>query len=231
LRLTKDSANTRGFEVKRREMVERQLAARGITDEHVLRAMGEAPREAFVAPDLRRHAYEDAPLPIPEGQTISQPYIVALMAQALAIRPGDRVLEVGAGSGYASAVLGRIAAEVYGVEIHGRLARDARERMIALGYDNVHIIEADGARGLPEHAPYDAISVAAGAASISDDLLRQLRIGGRLVMPVGPRPNAQELIRVTRAGDDRYERESLGPVRFVPLTSASRRPRERDGSE
>lgn len=212
-------------------MVFTQLAARGITDEHVLRAMGEVPREEFVAHDLRAHAYEDGPLPIPEGQTISQPYIVALMAQALGIRSGDRVLEVGAGSGYAGAVLGRIAAEVYAVEIHGALAREARNRMTALEYNNVHVIEADGSRGLAEHAPYDAISVAAGGADISEDLLRQLRVGGRLVMPVGPRPSAQELIRVTRLGEDRFERESLGPVRFVPLTGEGRRPRERDESK
>jgi len=205
------------FRRKRLEMVDCQLIARGVTDERVLAAMRQVPRERFVAEGFEAAAYEDRPLPIGQNQTISQPFIVGLMADALRLRGGERVLEVGAGSGYAAAVLGRIAKEVYAVERHAKLARRAAETLAALEYDNIEVVVGDGSRGLQEHAPFDAIVVAASGPDLPESLLQQLAIGGRLVMPVGPAPSKQELIRVTRKGPERFERESLGPVRFVPL--------------
>jgi protein-L-isoaspartate(D-aspartate) O-methyltransferase len=204
------------FETRRRDMVERQLAARGIGDPRVLAAMAAVPREAFVPAEL---AYEDAPLPIEEEQTISQPYVVALMAEALDLSPADRVLEIGAGSGYAAAVLGRLAREVYAVEFHRALAELARQRYARLGYDNVQVRHGDGMRGWPEHAPYEGIAVAAGGPEVPWPLLDQLAAGGRLVMPVGPRFGVQVLVRVRRrdAGKEGFAREELGEVRFVPL--------------
>jgi protein-L-isoaspartate(D-aspartate) O-methyltransferase len=206
-----------GFAQQRRAMVDGQLAARGIHDPDVLRAMGEVPREAFVPPDKRRVAYADSPLPIGKGQTISQPYIVALMTEMLELSRDDRVLEIGTGSGYAAAILSRIADEVYSVERHAALAREARARFDALGYDNIHIHIGDGTLGWAEHAPYDAIVVTAGGPAVPDPLLEQLAVGGRLVIPVGGRLAMQELLRVRRVGEDEYERENLGGVRFVPL--------------
>ena len=208
-----------GFAARRREMVERHLAARGIRDPRVLAAMSEVPREAFVPESLAEFAYEDAPLPIEEGQTISQPYIVAAMAEALELSPADRVLEVGAGSGYAAAVLSRLAAEVWAVERHAGLAELARRRLERLGYDNVHVIHGDGTRGLPERAPFDAIVVAAGGPEVPPALLEQLADGGRLVIPVGPTPRLQMLVRVRRRGAA-LEREELGSVAFVPLVGS-----------
>jgi protein-L-isoaspartate(D-aspartate) O-methyltransferase len=201
----------------RHTMVARQIAARGIADPLVIAAMRTVPREAFVPERLREFSYEDAPLPIEESQTISQPYIVALMAEAARIRPGEHVLEVGAGSGYASAILGQVASDVHAIERHAALAALAAERMDRLGYGNVHVVQGDGTLGLPEHAPYDAIIVSAGGPDVPDPLLRQLRIGGRLIIPVGDQPRSQELIRVTRTGEHEFERETLGSVSFVPL--------------
>ncbi|MDX1570400.1 MAG: protein-L-isoaspartate(D-aspartate) O-methyltransferase [Xanthomonadales bacterium] len=201
---------------KREHMVAQQIEARGIRDERVLEAMREVPREAFVSEEMAEFAYEDAPLPIQDEQTISQPYIVALMAEALELGPGDRVLEIGAGSGYAAAVLSRIADEVFAIERHERLAELAQERCRRLGYDNVHVLHGDGTRGWPEKAPFHAITVAAGGPRIPESLREQLADGGRLVIPVGAAPNPQELIRARRAGDE-FEEESLGAVRFVPL--------------
>ena len=201
----------------RNTMVARQIAARGIADPLVIAAMRTVPREAFVPERLREFSYEDAPLPIEESQTISQPYIVALMAEAAKIRPGERVLEVGAGSGYASAILGQVASDVHAIERHAALAALAAERMDRLGYGNVHVVQGDGTMGLPDHAPYDAIIVSAGGPDVPDPLLRQLRIGGRLIIPVGDQPRSQELIRVTRTGEHEFERETLGSVSFVPL--------------
>ncbi|MDX1661788.1 MAG: protein-L-isoaspartate(D-aspartate) O-methyltransferase [Gemmatimonadota bacterium] len=198
-------------------MVETQIANRGVRDEAVLRAVGEVPREAFIPSDVAEFAYRDSPLPIAEEQTISQPYIVALMAEALELEPDDRVLEIGTGSGYAAAVLSRIAAEVYTVERHASLVDWARERLAAVGYDNVHVRHGDGTRGWAEHAPYDAIVAAAGGPAIPESLRDQLAVGGRLVMPVGSTPRLQELVRVTRVDEDEWEREDLGGVRFVPL--------------
>lgn len=205
------------FEEKRRRMVSEQIAARGIVDEAVLAAMQAVPREMFVPESAAEFAYEDTPLPIEAGQTISQPYIVALMASALALTARDRVLEVGAGSGYAAAVLSRIAAQVYAIERHELLAGLAARRMRDLGYDNVHILHGDGTLGWPAHAPYDAIVVAAGGPSVPAALRTQLAIGGRLVIPVGTTPRLQQLVRVTRVGEKEYREENLGQVQFVPL--------------
>lgn len=200
----------------RARMAASQLAGRDIRDARVLAAMGDVPREAFVPPEWASAAYQDGPLPIAEGQTISQPYVVALMIQAARVRPGDRVLEVGAGSGYAAAVLGRVAARVWSIERHASLAAAAAQRLRALGAANVEIVAGDGTRGLPEHAPFDAILVAAAGPDAPDALRRQLRIGGRLVIPVGDR-SRQSLLRIVRAGEEDWTTENLGPVMFVPL--------------
>jgi protein-L-isoaspartate(D-aspartate) O-methyltransferase len=208
------------FKTPRDEMVSRQIAARGVRDRRVLEAMRTVPREAFVPERLAELAYDDTPLPIGEEQTISQPYVVALMAEALELQPGDRVLEIGAGSGYAAAVLSRIAGEVWAVERHEPLAREARERLARLGYANVHIVHGDGTLGCPEHAPYDAIVVAAGGPEIPRALLDQLAEGGRLVIPIGLDLRSQDLVRVSHRTHGEYVREDLGPVRFVPLIGA-----------
>jgi len=202
-------------------MVEEQLAARGIRDPLVLRAMKEVPREKFVPFEYSQSAYADSPLPIGENQTISQPYVVALMTEMLALSPHDRVLEIGTGSGYAAAVLSRIAAEVYTVERHENLARAASERFEQLDYENIHIRVGDGTFGWPEKAPYEAIIFAAGAPQIPEPLLTQLAIGGCLVGPVGQKRDFQQLVRVRRKSEDEYLREHInehfGKVRFVPL--------------
>lgn len=206
----------------RERMVERQLRARGVQDERVLDAFREVPRELFVEPGLEQFAYTDAPLPIGESQTISQPYVVALMVEALdirpgdGIRPGDRVLEVGAGSGYAAAILSRLASEVDAIERHPSLAREARDRIERLGYDNVKIRAGDGTLGWPEAAPFDAILVSAGGPDVPPALLEQLAPGGRIVIPVGT-SREQELIRITKSADGRLTMQNLGPVMFVPL--------------
>jgi protein-L-isoaspartate(D-aspartate) O-methyltransferase len=204
----------------RQEMVSRQLMARGIQDPDVLRAMAEVPREAFVPQHLQRMAYVDSPLPIGEEQTISQPYIVALMTEAMEVSEGDRVLEIGTGSGYAAAVLGRIAAEVYTVERHASLARRAQGRLEKLGYDNVHVRHGDGTLGWAAHAPYNAIVVTAGGPQVPEPLLEQLAIGGCLVIPIGPSHYSQELVRIHRTSETNYHRENLGAVRFVPLVGS-----------
>jgi protein-L-isoaspartate(D-aspartate) O-methyltransferase len=201
----------------RRQMVAHQIQERGVRSPAVARAMREVPREEFMGTEMREFAYADSPLPIGEGQTISQPYIVAYMTEALDLEGGERVLEVGTGSGYAAAVLARIAAEVYTIERHPTLARSARATLQRLGYDNVHVIEGDGTKGWPEAAPYDAIAVAAGGIEVPRALRSQLAVGGRLVIPVGPTPREQRLVRVTRTGEDEFEEEDLLPVRFVPL--------------
>ena len=201
----------------RRQMVAHQIVERGVRSETVARAMREVPREAFMKEELREFAYSDSPLPIGEGQTISQPYIVAYMAEALELEGGERVLEVGTGSGYAAAVLSRIAAEVYTIERHESLARDAQAVLTRLGYSNVHVVVGDGTKGLPAAAPYDAIVVAAGGPQVPVALREQLAIGGRLVMPIGDTPREQRLVRVRRTREEEYEEEDLLPVRFVPL--------------
>lgn len=196
-------------------MVEHHLARRGIADERVLAAMRTVPREAFVAHHLESQAYEDRPLPIEAQQTISQPYIVALMAEAAELTPTSKVLEIGAGSGYGAAVLGQIAARVWTIERHEILAATATQRLEDLGYRNVTVVQGDGTLGLPDQAPFDAIIVTAAARRLPDALTAQLVDGGRLIIPVGPR-GEQELLRVRRNGDA-LVRENLGGVRFVPL--------------
>jgi protein-L-isoaspartate(D-aspartate) O-methyltransferase len=198
-------------------MVDRQIAARGVKDAAVLDAMRAVPREAFVANDLARHAYGDTALPIGHDQTISQPYIVALMLAAAALGPADRVLEVGAGSGYAAAVMARIAAKVFAIERIPQLGRSAEERWRALGIDNIALRIGDGSTGWPEEAPFDAILVAAGAPVVPDALRDQLAIGGRLVIPVSAGADHQQMRLIVRRGPDRFEAEDRGAVRFVPL--------------
>ncbi len=205
------------FAAARERMVADQIAGRGISDAAVLRAMRLVPREHFVPETERPYAYDDTPLPIPAHQTISQPYVVAYMIAALGLGPDDRVLEVGAGSGYAAAVLSRIVGEVYTVERHPELADYARARLAALGYDNVRVHQGDGTRGWPEHAPYDGIIVAAGGPAVPESLRAQMAVGGRLVMPVGRSRQQQHLVRVTRRADGRMREEKLAPVAFVPL--------------
>jgi protein-L-isoaspartate(D-aspartate) O-methyltransferase len=205
--------------VARQRMVDRHIRARGVRDPRVLAALAAVPREAFVRPELAELAYEDRPLPIEAGQTISQPYIVAVMTEALALSPGDTALEIGTGSGYAAAVLAHLATRVYTIERHAELADLARERLARLGYANVEVRSADGTLGWIEHAPFDAIVVAAGGPDLPRALLGQLAIGGRLVMPVGD-GHVQELVRITRTSETEYRRQALGAVQFVPLIGA-----------
>ena len=211
----------RDLATQRAIMIKQQLEARGVRDQAVLAAMKEVPREDFVPPELLGVAYEDGPLPIGEGQTISQPYMVAYMIEALGIAPGDKVLEIGTGSGYAAAVLSRVATEVHTVERLVPLAETARARLGRLGYDNISVHVGDGTLGWPEHAPYHAIVVTAGAPSLPEPLLEQLAIGGRLVIPVGPHPRMQTLVRVRRLGEKDYREETLMDVVFVPLIGAA----------
>jgi protein-L-isoaspartate(D-aspartate) O-methyltransferase len=215
--MEREISEAESLRARRREMVAHSIAARGVRDELVLNAMRTVPRELFVPKKLREFAYEDSPLPIPAEQTISQPYIVAFMAEALLLKGGDKVMEIGAGSGYAAAVLSEIAANVYTVERVGGLAKSAAERLADLGYDNVHVRHGDGTLGWPEHAPYDAIVVAAGGPQVPESLKSQLKVGGRLVMPVGSDQRVQELVRVTRISETEYRSEDIADVRFVPL--------------
>ncbi|GEP05388.1 protein-L-isoaspartate(D-aspartate) O-methyltransferase [Methylobacterium oxalidis] len=209
-----------GFSSERDRMIERQIVGRGLVDSRVIEAMRAVPRECFVPEAVRGAAYQDGPLPIGASQTISQPYIVALMVEAAEIRPGDRVLEVGAGSGYAAAVMSRLAGEVDAIERHGALADEASERLARLGFGNVRVHAGDGTLGLPERAPFDAILSAAGGPEVPETLRRQLRVGGRLIMPVGSRRGDQVLVKVLRRDADRFDTLPLGPVSFVPLIGA-----------
>jgi protein-L-isoaspartate(D-aspartate) O-methyltransferase len=209
------------FAEERRRMVDEQIAARGIDDARVLAAMRDVPREAFVGDDEMEAAYEDVPLPIGEGQTISQPFIVALMLAEAELRPGDRLLEVGTGSGYAAAVASRIVATVDTIERHASLAEQARRRLARLGYDNVIVHVGDGSRALPGGAMFEAILVTAGGPEIPSDLKAELAIGGRLIMPVGPLGRAQRLIKLVRRDETTYDEHDLGAVMFVPLVRSS----------
>ncbi|WP_427994582.1 protein-L-isoaspartate(D-aspartate) O-methyltransferase [Achromobacter sp.] len=204
----------------RENMVQRQLVARGVRDPAVLGAMRRVPRSAFVPDESRALAYDDRALPIGCGQTISQPYIVALMAQAASMRPGDRVLEIGAGSGYAAAVMAQIVGKVDAIERHERLAIRARETLRSIGCGNVAIHVGDGTLGLPEKAPFDVIVAAAAGPIVPPSWREQLAVGGRLVMPLGDRPAVQRLVRITRRGIAEYEQLDLGMVAFVPLIGA-----------
>jgi protein-L-isoaspartate(D-aspartate) O-methyltransferase len=200
----------------RERMIKEQLAARHIRDPRVLAAMSEVPREVFVPEDLHEVAYGDGPLPIGEGQTISQPYIVALMLQVAEISLSDRVLDVGTGSGYAAAVASRRAAHVYSIERHAPLIESAQRRFVELGYRNITVRHGDGTLGWPEEAPFDVILVAAGGPEIPRVYCRQLSRGGCLVMPVGPESH-QKLVRVQRRADNDFVEDDFGYVSFVPL--------------
>jgi len=201
---------------RRTTMVEAQIAARGVRDPRVLAAMRKVPRHLFVEPAERARAYEDHPLPIAGSQTISQPYIVALMTELLDLPEHARVLEIGTGSGYQSAVLAEICDEVYSIEILPELARASAQKLAELGYKNVTVREGDGYRGWPEHAPYDGIIVTAAPESVPQPLIEQLAPGGRMVIPVGS--FFQELKVFTRRVDGRITEQSIIPVRFVPMT-------------
>jgi protein-L-isoaspartate(D-aspartate) O-methyltransferase len=204
---------------KRQRMVSEQLRRRDIDDPAVLDAFAHVPRDQFVDPEAEKWAYEDSPLAIGYGQTISQPYVVAMTAQALRLNGNEKVLEIGTGSGYAAAILGRIAREVHTVERIGELAATAAERLARLGFDNVHVHHGDGTLGWPANAPYEAIAVAAGAPRPPPSLLQQLTIGGRIVLPHGD-ASSQRLVRITRIDERHFEEENLGEVRFVPLLGA-----------
>jgi protein-L-isoaspartate(D-aspartate) O-methyltransferase len=208
------------FNRARARMVEIQIAGRGIRDTRVLEAMRAVPREEFVQPCFEQLAYEDGPLPIDASQTISQPYIVALMIEAAELNPADRVLEVGAGSGYAAAVMSRIVARVYGIERHATLADAAKRRLENLRYENVELRVGDGTRGWPEVAPFDAILVSAAGPEVPPALKEQLAIGGRLVIPVGPHQFGQTLLKIARLSGSKYDEKDLGAVAFVPLIGA-----------
>jgi protein-L-isoaspartate(D-aspartate) O-methyltransferase len=217
------------FAVERQQMVESQLRARGIRDQRVLAAMGHVPRHEFVAEDYREQAYEDHPIPIDEGQTLSQPYIVAIMLQAAALERSNKVLEIGTGSGYQTALLAELADQVHSVERHASLAKIAQGTLARLGYmsgippverrdgwgSRVNVSVGDGSRGMPEQAPFDAIVVSAAAPQIPNALFEQLREGGRMVIPVGP-PDAQEL-RLVRKRDGQPAVTVMEGCRFVPL--------------
>jgi protein-L-isoaspartate(D-aspartate) O-methyltransferase len=207
------------FSLIRDRMVAAQLKQRGIADPHVLAAMAEVPREEFVEPGYGEFAYEDSALPIAEGQTISQPYIVAAMIEAAAIAPGDKVLEIGAGSGYAAAVLSRMAGQVFAIERHAALTEAAEARFKKLGYRNIHLRTGDGTKGWPEEAPFDAIIVSAVGPKAPQALKDQLRIGGALILPLGE-AGEQRLLRLVRTAETRFEEDDLGAVRFVRLIEA-----------
>lgn len=211
-------ASAQEREEERRDMVDRHIADEGITDSAVLDAMRTVPRHEFVPEERGGRAYENRPLPIGEGQTISQPYIVAYMTEVLELEPGDRVIEVGTGSGYQAAVLAEIVDEVYTIEIIDSLAESAARRLDELAYDNVEVKQDDGYFGWSEHAPFDAVIVTAAAGHIPSPLVEQLKPGGRMVIPVGPVHAVQNLVLVTKDRNGDVTTEQLMPVRFVPMT-------------
>lgn len=208
--------STDQFAQARGLMVARDLKNRDITDSRVLAAMGQVPRHLFVPSALAPQAYDDNPLPIGHGATISQPYIVGLMTQAAGIKPGQRVLEVGTGSGYQAAILARLTDKVYSIELIPELAQSAVERLSRLGYGHVQVKQGDGYLGWPEFAPFEAIIVTAAAPEIPTPLKEQLKDGGRLIIPVGPAYGPQYLLRLTKQGNT-FQEEMLSPVAFVPL--------------
>lgn len=209
------------FSYLREIMVERQIKARGVRDERVLAAMRKVPRHLFVPEEEQRNAYQDNPLPIGYRQTISQPYIVAYMTEALQLDGDERVLEIGTGSGYQAAVLAELADEVFSIEIVPELCRQAKETLAALEYENVHVVCGDGYEGLPQHAPFDAIMITASPPKIPQPLVDQLKTGGRMVLPVGK--FYQELVLVTKSENGKIEKKKLIPVRFVPMTGKAQK--------
>lgn len=215
------TAATDSFAARRQAMVERQIEARGIKASAVLAAMRKVPRHRFVRPGAENLAYEDHPLPIGLEQTISQPYIVAYMTEAAGISPGDKVLEIGTGSGYQAAILGEVARDVYTIEIIPELAERARGILAELGYANVHVKAGNGYLGWPEHAPFDAIVVTAAPEEVPQALVDQLAVGGRMVIPVGSANQDMMIIERTKSGV--VERRTI-PVRFVPMTGKPERP-------
>jgi protein-L-isoaspartate(D-aspartate) O-methyltransferase len=217
-------AEPAGFTEARRRMVERQLRARDITDARVLSVMGRVPRHRFVAREMDAEAYDDHPLPIGHAQTISQPYIVALMTQLAKPSAGCRTLDVGTGSGYQAAILAELCKEVYSIEIVPPLAEEARKRLTELGYKNITVRAGDGYRGWPEHAPFDVILVAASPDHVPQPLIDQLAPGGRLVLPVGGYP--QQLTVIEKQKDGSVRRKSVAPVMFVPMTGEAQQRKE-----
>ncbi len=211
------------FAAQRAAMVRDQIETRGISDPATLAALRTVPRHEFVPEQLRDSAYGDYPLPIGHGQTISQPYIVAFMTEAIRPQPGEKILEVGAGSGYQAAVLAQAGAEVYTIEIVGPLADMARQNLERLGYKNAQVVHGDGYRGLPDRAPFDAIIVTCAPDNIPPDLVAQLKDGGRMIIPVGD-GSSQELILLRKHGDQ-IEKQSVLPVRFVPMTGEAEKTR------
>jgi len=220
------AADAQDRKVERLAMVQRQIAARGVKDRRVLAAMRKVRRHLFVPPGRRADAYADHPLPIGEEQTISQPYIVGLMTEALRLKPGSRVLEIGTGSGYQAAILGELAREVYTVEIMRPLGEHARQLLASLGYKNVHVRLGDGYAGWPEKAPFDAVILTASPLEVPPTLIQQLRPGGVLVVPVGPATD-QRLVRITKNKKGELRREHLLHVRFVPMTGKALEPHRR----
>ncbi len=203
------------YQQERKQMVDTQIQARGVKDPGVLRAMLKVPRHLYVPQRLKTHAYEDNALPIENNQTISQPYIVALMTELAQLKPDDKVLEIGTGSGYQAAVLAEIVKDVYTIEIIGELAEQAKKRLDSLGYKNIHIRHGNGYLGWPEHAPFDAIIVTAAPKDIPQELVRQLKTGGRMVIPLGSL--YQDLYVITKREDGTIEKRHVIPVRFVPM--------------
>jgi protein-L-isoaspartate(D-aspartate) O-methyltransferase len=214
-------ATVSDFAAQRQRMVQEQLMPRGIHDERVLAAMSKVPREEFVPPDLRAESYSDGPLPIGYDQTISQPYIVALMTEQLRLKPHDRVLEIGTGSGYQAAVLAELVAEVYSIEIVAPLAHTAEATLQRLGYKNVHVKVGDGYKGWPEHAPFDAVIVTCAPEHVPQPLIDQLKEGGRMTIPVGQK-FAQELYLLEKK-NARLQQSAVLPVRFVPMAGEAER--------
>ncbi len=213
------------FQERRQAMVAHDIKGRGIRDRQVLAAMGKVPRHLLVDDRYRHSAYADHPLPIGEGQTISQPYVVALMTEALGLKPGDRVLEIGTGSGYQAAVLAEIVAEVYTIEIRQRLAERATQKLKELGYGTVRVRYGDGYFGWEEHAPFDAIIITAAVNHVPPPLIRQLRAGGRLILPLGSTGFYQTLTLVTKGKGGELDVRQLDPVNFVPMTGEALRKR------
>ncbi len=218
-------------DIRREAALTRRWLGRDTLDPRVLDAMARVPRDRFVPEELRDHAWDNGPLPIGHGQTISQPFIVALMTDLLEVQPGDRILEIGTGSGYQTAILAELGGEVYTVEVVPPLGAQARRILDELGYDNIRYRTADGHLGWPEHAPYDGIIVTAAARELPQELIEQLKPGGRLVIPVGPPWTTQQLMRITRGEDGNIVEEPILPVAFVPLVEERDEGRGTSGGE